>query len=74
MVSNVFLIPRTDVIVVLLVECGLVLCAAGLCYIMFHHRKAGRNELYLKHTAAALRCNHIREMCGIPIILHESYR
>lgn len=73
MVSNVFLIPRRDVIVVLLIECGLVLCGGSLCFDTLLHRKAGVNKLHLKSSTAALGRNHIRAMCGIPIILHKSY-
>lgn len=65
MVSNVFLIPGTDVIVVLLAECG-------LCCVTLRHRKAGRNDL--KCGAAALGRNDIKAMCGIPIILHIPYK
>lgn len=36
-VSNVFLIPRTDVTVVLSGECGRVLCGVSVCCITIHH-------------------------------------
>lgn len=74
-VSNVFLIPLGDVIVVLLTECGLVLRGGSLCFDTLLRRKAGRKKKsYLKCNTAALGCNHVRAMCGIPIILHKSYR
>lgn len=69
-VTNVFLIPRTDVIVVLLAECGLVLCAASLCFVTLHHeKKAGTNKLLCK--LLKMGCNHIKATCGIPIIHHK---
>lgn len=74
MVSNVFLIPRTDVIVILLAECGLVLCGPSLCCVTLRHREAGKNKLYLKCSTAALGRNYVYAMCGIPIILHKSYK
>lgn len=73
-VSNVFLIPKTDVIVVLLAQCGLVLCGTSLCFVTLCHRKAERKKVCLKCSTAALGCNHIKTTCGIPIILHKSYK
>lgn len=64
-----FLIPRTDVIVILLAECGLVLCGPSLCCVTFRHREAGKKKLY---GTAALGRNYVYAMCGIPIFLHKS--
>ena len=66
---NVFLIFRTDTIVVLLVECGLILYGASLCCVTLGHRKAGRNNKYLQCSTAAIGSNHVKAMCGIKIIL-----
>lgn len=47
-VSNVFLIPLRDEIVVLLTKCGLVLRGGSLCFDTLLSRKAGRKKKLFK--------------------------
>lgn len=70
-VSNVFLIPRTDVIVVLPGECGRVLCGVSLCCITIHHWKAGRNELYL-NTEHSWMWSHKKQCMEFRLFFHKS--